>query len=402
LSLTSNGIAECADCSDEPLQCEEKAVYCDGKSECDNSEDEKNCQDKYFICANGKKSIKYTQRCDGTDDCGDGSDESTADCKKGKCANTANTCNGIVECPTKEDETSCKDADFQCDNKAKVKYSTICDGKKDCTDGSDENSKVCGHIFLCKNSQKIFYEKDGCSVRNDGFKDCADGSDEDGTGVSTTKRHDCKDGHKIYFSSKDSKLSLTSNGIAECADCSDEPPSCEEKATYCDGTTECEKNEDEGSCKDKFFICVDGSKNIKYSMRCNGKKDCADGSDENKCKATPITAVNICTTKKVQVNLAKGACLDISAKKGVGNENKSCLSKFNVPEEMEFKCEKMILDSFANFGVIKHGNDLKRLTCYAEKCNYCPWSMSVQGIIEYELRGLQDNSDISCKICRKA
>lgn len=102
-----------------------------------------------------EKCIPWFWMCDGEKDCKDGSDEP-------------------VTCPVRH----CRAGTFQCGNTNCTPSATICDGTDDCGDGSDE--KNCDlpcpdSDFKCKSSGRCILESWSC----DGDADCKDGSDED-------------------------------------------------------------------------------------------------------------------------------------------------------------------------------------------------------------------------------
>lgn len=79
------------------------------------------CNDsKQFICRNGQCIDTYSL-CDGTKDCRDGSDE------------ILETCSNIT----------CPEYTFRCTYGACVDLDTRCNGISDCADGSDESPDIC-------------------------------------------------------------------------------------------------------------------------------------------------------------------------------------------------------------------------------------------------------------------
>ena len=115
-----------------------------------------------FLCSSGE-CISPDWKCDGGKDCNDGSDETTDVCG----ANCENVSDGGFAC-----------ANGQC-----VSASFKCNGMKNCEDGTDENTEICeaecekktvsGEGFKCASGQCIEARRI-C----DGRKDCDDGSDE--------------------------------------------------------------------------------------------------------------------------------------------------------------------------------------------------------------------------------
>ncbi|XP_045162719.1 prolow-density lipoprotein receptor-related protein 1-like isoform X5 [Mercenaria mercenaria] len=144
----------------------------------------------------------------------------------------------------------CKDSEHLCDTSRCVSQAHICDGKAQCTDGTDEqNCKECkGNEFHCDDGDCIPSNRT-C----DGYYDCVDGSDEYNCGC--LPDFTCSHG------------------------------GCVSQEKVCDGNYDCSVGEDEVNCtfcEDDEFHC--GNRVcIAAELHCDGWDDCPDGSDESRC-----------------------------------------------------------------------------------------------------------------------
>lgn len=190
-----DGFKDCSDGSDEELsptgpcaiicnfkcddsRCLEKHQVCDGVPDCTDGRDESDDEcateadinffdDDYcdeFLCVNNQ-CISFDQYCDGIDNCGDNSDELD-------CPNVNRTFSPFdyeeydddikdIKFILEYDSMSCKMPELYCEKDRKcITIHQLCDGKHDCTDGSDEGGK-CGEKvcdvysecqFFCQNT----------------------------------------------------------------------------------------------------------------------------------------------------------------------------------------------------------------------------------------------------------
>ncbi|XP_017835254.1 modular serine protease-like [Drosophila busckii] len=183
LALWANAVASAAakcklgefSCGDG--SCIAASRKCDGKIDCASRADETyalcfNHDCEGFQCAYGA-CYKDSQMCDGVKDCWDGSDEfalmcandtqlnELADKRRGQCSNQ-------------------QYASFECvKSKACIALSGVCDGKPDCSDGSDESFELCVGNVCPTFAYKCAYG--GCIAQTaacNHIQDCWDGSDE--------------------------------------------------------------------------------------------------------------------------------------------------------------------------------------------------------------------------------
>ncbi|XP_071556851.1 modular serine protease [Temnothorax nylanderi] len=169
-----------------------------------------NCGLQKFRCRNGD-CIASDLLCDGKTDCRDLSDETEAECKRpeilcpnyafrcnyGGCIDRDLVCNGVPNCADNSDETQpqclnttngqterpgrrCRENEFKCDNGQCISSTAVCDGTRNCADGSDETSKLCQSLPCHPTAFRCAYGAciDG-DLRCNRVDDCADGSDED-------------------------------------------------------------------------------------------------------------------------------------------------------------------------------------------------------------------------------
>ncbi|XP_029372276.1 low-density lipoprotein receptor-related protein 2-like [Echeneis naucrates] len=376
--------------------CVSKGLVCDGRSHCHDGSDEVDCPSVVFpaprtnilkcrmgsrLCRDGSECVLFRHVCDGERDCQDGSDEEECAeflCKdRRSCVSQNLVCDGRAHCQDGSDEVNCpsattpasqanilkcrfgsrpfpinvlnaRSAPLRCRNGFKpcedgldcVLYSHVCDGEKDCQDGSDEKGCSaqcktgefqCSHGNRCIPPEQVCDGQYNCQDRSDemdcsrlsegchqhcdnntrcipktflcdGEKDCVDGSDEEKCGLlaCSINQYRCSSGQCV-------SEALRCDGYADCSDRSDEmdctrPPrclsqlqcphshECLQKEWLCDGEEDCKDGSDEkncatppAKCREYQWQCGNSRQCIPLSWRCDGKRDCYNGVDEEKC-----------------------------------------------------------------------------------------------------------------------
>ncbi|CAH1774180.1 unnamed protein product, partial [Owenia fusiformis] len=238
------------------------------------------CSPIQFRCNNGQ-CIDRRLLCNGRNDCSDGSDET------------------VLTCPV----TSCRAEEFRCDDGSCIDARLRCNRAFDCVDGSDERRCV----EECRSGQ--FRCTDGTCIderqRCDSRADCPDNTDELGcpskpcgrgqfqciTGECIDEnrkcdsRVDCRDGSDEFgcpaVGCRDSEFQCASG------DCIDKRRRCDQRSDCPDGSDE---EDCPLQCRAGEFKCADESRCIDARLKCNNRADCADGSDEVGCVKPACTS----------------------------------------------------------------------------------------------------------------
>ncbi|KAK4309530.1 hypothetical protein Pmani_018840 [Petrolisthes manimaculis] len=184
-SPSSSGVLANNSCLTHQIPCDGIcATVCDGFVDCSDKQDESEVRCKAIICSSAEDRV------------GDMNPENLGDtisgleakfkCAYGGCLERNLICNGHKDCWDGSDETSdlcatqtCSRRQFQCAYGACVRRVWKCNGKPHCVDNSDETAEVCRNNRC--SSAKFQCDYGGCinkKLKCNGKVDCIDSSDE--------------------------------------------------------------------------------------------------------------------------------------------------------------------------------------------------------------------------------
>uniref|UniRef100_A0A914WJQ4 EGF-like domain-containing protein n=1 Tax=Plectus sambesii TaxID=2011161 RepID=A0A914WJQ4_9BILA len=298
------------------------------------------CADVEYECTTTGRCIPYEETCDGVPDCPNKEDEAidfcgTRECREGffacgngQCILAAKKCDGHNDCGNYRDETQCecRPGEFKCKSGMCVLLTKRCNNEMDCNDASDEMDNCakrdCSKVEILKGKTSVNCAKTTqCIVSDwlcDGQNDCWDNSDE--KNCTTIQRTRPTSGRPSVCSQWQHKCKSTGTCIPKSW-------ACDQQRDCADGSDEenCER-----SCLQDEFECAASKNCIDLQLKCDGKKDCKDGSDEKDCpndcdvaKSFKCRGNGRCIPKQWQCD-GFDDCMDNSGSSALGSDEQNC------------------------------------------------------------------------------
>ncbi|KAH8382143.1 hypothetical protein KR009_002063, partial [Drosophila setifemur] len=263
--------------------------------------------------------------------------------------------------------SECAVLEFECDNGSCISQFDVCNGDKNCPDGSDETVATC--IAQRQHCSKPYFQctYGACVIGTaacNGVDECADGSDET----------------RLRCGNIDIQNQYNRRLQDNCQNNEIKCPSgiCLDKSALCDGKDDCGNGDgfDETvelcahmECPGYSFTCGTGGC-ISGSLTCNGENDCFDGSDETAklCNTTVQVSRPSTVTSAVNAQSLLGCPLPTSEERPIPlNQNNQTLSGPIIRGNVRFSCHK--------------GHHL-----VGEESSYCAnkkWSVEVPKCVKY-------------------